>query len=51
MTKNNKIPNLLLKLKINIQLKLKDNNRNNNINNNNPPFIIKINIYVKGKEE
>ena len=47
MTKNNKIPNLLLKLKINIQLKLKDNNRNNN----NPPFIIKINIYVKGKEE
>ena len=46
MTKNNKIPNLLLKLKINIQLKLKDNNRNNN-----PPFIIKINIYVKGKEE
>ena len=50
MTKNNKIPNLLLKLKINIQLKLKDNNRNNN-RNNNPPFIIKINIYVKGKEE
>ena len=47
MTKNNKIPNLLLKLKINIQLKLKDNNRNNN----NPQFIIKINIYVKGKEE
>ena len=47
MTKNNKIPHLLLKLKINIQLKLKDNNRNNN----NPPFIIKINIYVKGKEE
>ena len=47
MTKNNKIPNLLLKFKINIQLKLKDNNRNNN----NPPFIIKINIYVKGKEE
>ena len=51
MKKNNKITNLLLKLKINIQLKLKDNNRNNNRNNNTPPFIIKINIYVKGKEE
>ena len=49
MTKNNKIPNLLLKLKINIQLKLKDNNRNNNRNNNNPPFIIKSNIQLKGK--
>ena len=47
MTKNNKISHLLLKFKINIQLKLKDNNRNDN----NPPFIIKINIYVKGKEE
>ena len=45
MTKNNKIPHLLLKFKINIQLKLKDNNRNNN----NPPFIIKSNIQLKGK--